>query len=491
MVTRSRKRHTIYEFRQLIKRAGVPLNDSQIKKLWQYHILLRKADRDLNLIRTKNFENLILKHYVDSLMVITLLKNRLPSPLLDIGTGPGLPGIILKIASPDTKVILGESRKNKVNFLNKVIKELGLSNIEIFPHIVTASFPHKVKGVITRAVEDISTTLKRSVSFLEEGGMVIFMKGPSSEDELLKAKLSFLHKYLLILNKDYILPGSEIKRKIVVFKKRASEIKGAIEETLRGKKFLVRHIKSKDNLLFKRFSKLLTSKGIKRYNEVLISGRKIIEEILIDHPSLIKGLIVTSREVVWPHPLIEKMLIIHLDYDLFKRIDIFGTNSPILWAEVPDIHTWKPKDYLKDKSYLLLPFQDPENIGTVIRSSVAMGLRDIVLLREAANPFLPKSIRASGSTIFKANLYKGPSIQELPPELPIITLSPEGKALTTFKFPRNFLLLPGIEGPGLPSRFRRDSISIPMEKDVDSLNAATATAIALYKWRTEKASQTE
>jgi 16S rRNA (guanine527-N7)-methyltransferase len=97
-------------------------------------------------------------------------------------------------------------------------------------------------------------------------------------------------------------------------------------------------------------------------------------------------------------------------------------------------------------------------------------------------------LRASGGAVFRAALRQGPSLDELPDDLPVVPLSAHGADVAMFAFPERFALLPGVEGPGLPERFRARAISIPMSPDVESLNAATATALALYVWsrRTSK-----
>ena len=141
---------------------------------------------------------------------------------------------------------------------------------------------------------------------------------------------------------------------------------------------------------------------------------------------------------------------------------------------------WSPSEGLPDGCTLLVPFQDPENVGAVIRSAVAFGVAAIIMLHEAANPYHPKSVRASGAVVFRANLLQGPSIHHLPENLPIVPLSKEGKKISDFKFPAKFALLPGIEGPGLPDRYRKAGVSIPVSPEVESLNAAVATAIALF-----------
>jgi len=70
----------------------------------------------------------------------------------------------------------------------------------------------------------------------------------------------------------------------------------------------------------------------------------------------------------------------------------------------------------------------------------------------------------------------------LPEDLPGVPLSNEGKKISDFKFPEKFGLLPGLEGPGLPDRFRKTALSIPISRRVESLNAVVATAVALFVW---------
>ena len=134
---------------------------------------------------------------------------------------------------------------------------------------------------------------------------------------------------------------------------------------------------------------------------------------------------------------------------------------------------------------LLVPFQDPANVGAVVRSAAAFGVKKIMLLEEAAMPFHPKSIRASGAQVFHMDFIMGPSIFKLKNlGTPIVTLSTDGVDMNKFEFPESFALLAGVEGPGLPDNFQTDfKISIPIEPIVESLNASVAVSIALYEWR--------
>src|SRR3954452_13608123 len=130
----------------IIERCGLVLKPAQYDQLWAYHGMLRAADAELNLTRIHNFENMVLKHYVDSLLILRFA-DPLPSPLLDMGSGPGLPGIPLKIARPDVEMILAEPRGARAEFLREACARLGLEHVEVVARKVGPAFPRAVRGV--------------------------------------------------------------------------------------------------------------------------------------------------------------------------------------------------------------------------------------------------------------------------------------------------------------------------------------------------------
>src|SRR5262245_52192750 len=158
----------------ILRRCGFALEPQQYDALWAYHRMLREANAELNLTRIHQFENMVLKHYVDSLL--PLAHAELPSPLIDMGSGPGLPGIPLKIARPDIEMILAEPRGARAEFLQAVCDRLQLQGVEVIARKVNAGFPRKARGVITRAVASIPETLDLVAACLEPGGRMIFMK---------------------------------------------------------------------------------------------------------------------------------------------------------------------------------------------------------------------------------------------------------------------------------------------------------------------------
>src|SRR6185312_8120802 len=113
----------------ILRGCGVSLSPAQLDQLWAYHRMLRGANAELNLTRIHNFENMVLKHHVDSLLVLRF--EELSSPVIDMGSGPGLPGVPLKIARPGVEMILAEPRGARAEFLREVVARLGLENVEV------------------------------------------------------------------------------------------------------------------------------------------------------------------------------------------------------------------------------------------------------------------------------------------------------------------------------------------------------------------------
>lgn len=466
------------EMASILKRCGILLSRAQAEQLWTYHQLLREYNPELNLTRIHNFSNMTLKLYADSILPGRFID--LPTPLMDLGSGPGMPGIPLKIAYPHLDVILAESRGKRVEFLRMVLDRLKLKGVTVVGDGVSRGFEQPVEGVITRAVEEIGSTLNRVHGCLSRGGLVVFMKGPHCDDEIREASVRFEGEYVLVKDHPYRIPHTPHERRLVVFKR-------ATEPPRVGKAramdlHTARKIESEQNEVFKDLKKLLTARGIRKRQRALVSGQKVTAELLEDFSDLCEAWISRGDETPPPAGTPSHIAWFQLAPHLFETLDSFGTGYPLLLARLPEMGAWTPEDGLEPGCTVLIPFQDPENVGALVRSAVALGAPRIILLAESAHPFHPKALRASGGTVFRAKFLHGPSLRDLPVDLPVMPLSAEGANLAGFKFPGRFALLPGMEGPGLPEVWRRSALSIPIAQGVESLNAATAAAIALYVW---------
>lgn len=186
------------------------------KKLAQFYNVLMKNQEHQNFTRLLKIKDVAIKHFIDCLIVTELVD--LKFPLIDVGTGPGFPGIPLKIRYPNEKILLAEGVQKRVEFLKKVREELDLKNLDIIGRNINEYFVYPVQSVITRAVEDIPNTLRNVLSCLQEGGCVYFMKGPGVDPEIKMAEdLNTYYK----LEKDiaYTLKHTENHRRLVVYRK--------------------------------------------------------------------------------------------------------------------------------------------------------------------------------------------------------------------------------------------------------------------------------
>lgn len=240
-------------------------------------------------------------------------------------------------------------------------------------------------------------------------------------------------------------------------------------------------IESSSNSYFKTLLKLLKSQGIKKEKLFLVMGSKIIYEVL-KNPKLedqVQSILVFSEEQERRVGFHKKVLF--LSKHLFKELDIFITEEPILVMNLPPVPIWnkEPPQGLE----LFLPVQDPANLGAIVRSSAAFGVKKIILLKESANPYHPKAVRASSGMVLKMNFEIGPSLQDLHRDLQnCYSLDMNGQNLSGFQWPKNLSLVVGEEGQGIPESLQKNVLTIPILSACESLNVMAATSIALYEW---------
>jgi 16S rRNA (guanine527-N7)-methyltransferase len=200
---------------ELLKFHGVAQPPAIVEKIWAYHQFMRKHNHDLDLTRLIGFSTIVQRHYADCLILQRWYRKKWPKTLVDIGTGAGFPGLMIKIASPEVHLILSEGRPRRVDFLNAAIKHLNLKNIEVFGHKFTSkSFTRKVDGAITRAFETVDKTLPRLMNSLPLGGKAIFMKGPKGEEEAQQPQLT---DWKLTQKIVYQIPNTTLDRMLLEY----------------------------------------------------------------------------------------------------------------------------------------------------------------------------------------------------------------------------------------------------------------------------------
>lgn len=169
---------------------GYRFDDIAMNKFTGYRNLLVEWNQKFNLTAITDDEGIALKHFVDSLSILPLTAGH--DSLADVGTGAGFPGIPLKIAGFKGNVVLMDSLKKRIGFLNTVIDELELKSCSAV-HIRAedagrGDFREKFSAVTARAVAGLPVLCEYCIPLVKEGGIFIAMKGPEGEQELRDSK---------------------------------------------------------------------------------------------------------------------------------------------------------------------------------------------------------------------------------------------------------------------------------------------------------------
>ena len=202
-----------------LKELNVDLTDLQLEQFYNYMSILIEWNKFMNLTGITDPEEVITKHFIDSLTVLDKIDKN--ATIIDVGTGAGFPGIPVKIAFPETKVVLLDSLNKRIKFLNEVIEKLELKDIETIHGRAeecgrNKSYREKYDIAIARAVAPLNVLLEYLMPFVKVNGKCLCMKGSSSEEEIENSKNAI--KILggeLIKTEDFYIPNTDIKRRIV------------------------------------------------------------------------------------------------------------------------------------------------------------------------------------------------------------------------------------------------------------------------------------
>jgi len=174
----SEKKRLLCEGAELM---NIPLSDKQIQQLLRYLSLIHKWNRIYNLSAIRDSIESVKKHLLDSLSIIHFVQ---PGLLLDVGSGAGLPGIVIAIMKPETKVFVLDSVGKKCRFMQAVKSELALENLIVVNSRIESFKPKKAFSQITsRAFAEASKTIQLTKHLLEENGRYLLMKGSNIEEE--------------------------------------------------------------------------------------------------------------------------------------------------------------------------------------------------------------------------------------------------------------------------------------------------------------------
>lgn len=193
-----------------LKEFSLPSDSEKITAFMTYLNELKKWNRTYNLTSLRNDEDIVIKHFLDSLLYLKALpEGRLD--IMDVGSGAGFPGIPLKIIRPEMMLYLVEPSRKKVAFLEHIIRALGLNDVKVIEKKVEEVSGIEVDAALTRALFDIEEFYKKALHILREGGRLILSKGPKIEEEIKKIKKRLQFETLKIR-----LPLTNIYRYIVI-----------------------------------------------------------------------------------------------------------------------------------------------------------------------------------------------------------------------------------------------------------------------------------
>ena len=195
----------------------------QLEQFFAYMNLLIEWNEKMNLTAIVEPNEIILKHFIDSITILKEIDNN--SKIIDVGTGAGFPGVPLSIMNPTLKITLADSLNKRLIFLQEVVNQLGLKNIKIIHARAeelgkNKKYRENFDAATSRAVANLSTLSEYLIPLVKVGGKIISMKAGGAQEEIEAAK-----KAIKILGgeieeiEEFKLPQTEIERTIILIKK--------------------------------------------------------------------------------------------------------------------------------------------------------------------------------------------------------------------------------------------------------------------------------
>lgn len=219
------KQYDTTQFISDLEKLNITLSEKQTEQFLTYYEMLTEWNSFMNLTAITEYDEVMKKHFVDSVSLVKAYDITGSVSLIDVGTGAGFPGLALKIAYPDLEVTLLDSLQKRIQFLNAVVEALGLKNVSaVHGRAEDFAKPGKLREsfdlCVSRAVANLTTLSEYCLPFVKENGYFISYKSEKISEEMQAAE-----KAIMLLGGkverqvEFTLPDSDIYRNLFVIKK--------------------------------------------------------------------------------------------------------------------------------------------------------------------------------------------------------------------------------------------------------------------------------